>query len=283
MRKLEPKTVGILEMLVCASLWSIAGLFIKLIDANGFVIAGFRGLFAGLTTAIYMLVAKIRFCINKTVILNALFMCVLFLAFVVSNKLTTAANAIVLQFTTPVWIMLLSVFVYKEKIKKIDAIAALVTLFGIALCFLSGMEAGSLLGNCVAIFAGFMMGLMYICMGNSGDVDRINGTLFGHLFTAIIGIPFLSFTENTINGKAVLFMIVLGVVQLGIPYILLNLSSKTCPPFACSLLGAVEPLLNPVWVALFAHEMPGILTVIGGVIVIATVTIWCLLGLKDEK
>ena len=282
-KRIDPKTVGILEMLACASLWSIAGLFIKLVDANGFVIAGFRGLFAGLTTASYMLIAKIKFRINKTVILNGVFMCILFIAFVTSNKLTTAANAIVLQFTTPIWIMLLEWVLYKHKLKKRDSLAAIFTLGGIALCFLSGIEGGSLLGNCVAIFAGLMMGVMYMCMGNSSDVDRINGTLCGHLLTALIGLPFLAFTDNHLNSKAMLCLIILGVVQLGIPYILLNLSAKTCPPFACSILGAMEPLLNPVWVALFGNEIPSVLTIIGGVIVIATVTIWCVLDVKNRE
>ena len=282
-RKISSRTVGILQMLLCASLWSIAGLFIKLVDGNGFVIAGFRGLFAAATTATYMLVAKIEFRINKTVIKNAIFMSILFFAFVVSNKLTTAANAIVLQFTTPVWIMLISAVIFKERLRKRDAIAAFATLGGIALCFMDGIGGGKLLGNIIAVFAGLMMGVMYICMGNSDDVDRINGTLWGHLLTAICGIPFITFTENHLDAKGFLCLIILGVVQLGIPYILLNLSQKTCPPFACSLLGAVEPLLNPVWVALFAHELPGILALIGGIIVIATVTVWCILGLDDEK
>lgn len=269
-------------MLVCATLWSIAGLFIKLVDANPFVIAGFRGLFAGLTTLAYILIAKIPFKFNKVVFENAAFMCLLFFSFVGSNKLTTAANAIVLQFTTPLWIMLYMGLVRHEKLKRNDILAVIITLIGITLCFLDKMEGGYLLGNCVAIFAGLMMAVMYICIGASDEVERINGTMWGHFFTAIIGIPMLSFTENHLDGTAFLCLIILGVVQLGIPYVLLNLSSKTCPPFAQSLLGAVEPLLNPVWVALFAKEIPGVLAIVGGIIVIATVTVWCILDHKDE-
>ena len=138
------------------------------------------------------------------------------------------------------------------------------------------MEGGYLFGNIVSIFAGLMMGVMYVCLGTSNGEDRISGTLLGHLFTAIIGIPFIAFTENHLNGTAFLCLIILGVVQLGIPYILLNFASQTCPPLACSLLGAVEPLFNPIWVALFANEIPGILAIIGGLIVIATVTFWCI-------
>jgi len=281
-RKIDPKTLGILEMLVCATMWSIAGLFIKLINANGFVIAGFRGLFACLTTFAYIKISKIDIVFNKTVIKNALFLAGLFFCFVVSNKLTTAANAIVLQFTTPVWIMLITGLFKHQKLKKNDSVAAVCTLVGVALCFVDKMEGGYLWGNIIAVVAGLMMAFMYISMGESNDVNRINGTLFGHLFTAVIGIPFLFFTENEINARAILFLVILGVVQLGIPYILLNLSSKSCPPLACCLLGAVEPLLNPVWVALFGGEVPGILAIIGGVIVIATVTIWCIFDKKGN-
>jgi len=278
-KKLDPKTIGILEMLLCATMWSIAGLFIKLIDANGFVIAGFRGLFAALTTAAYIKLAKIPFVINKTVVENAVFMCVLFFCFVVSNKLTTAANAIVLQFTTPVWIMIIGLFMH-QKFKLRDIIAALCTLVGVALCFIDEMDGGRMLGNIIAIAAGLMMAFMYIAMGVSNDTDRINGTLWGHILTALIGIPFIFFTENNIDAKGFLCVIILGVVQLGIPYILLNLSQKACPPLACCLLGAVEPLLNPVWVAIFNGEIPGTLAIIGGLVVIVTVTVWCM---ADKK
>ncbi|MDO5441555.1 MAG: DMT family transporter [Bacillota bacterium] len=275
-RRIRPKTRGILEMLLCAFLWSIAGLFIKLVNGNAFVIAGFRGLFAGLTTLTYMIIAKIPFKLNKKSITTGIFMCILFIAFVTSNKLTTAANAIVLQFTTPLWLMLYNSIILKTKLKKNDTIAVLFSLIGITLCFLDKMEGGYLLGNIVAIFAGLMMGVMYVCLGTSNGEDRISGTLLGHLFTAIVGIPCLAFTENHLNSTAFLCLIILGVVQLGIPYILLNFASQTCPPLACSLLGAVEPLFNPIWVALFANEIPGILAIIGCIIVIASVTCWCI-------
>jgi len=276
------KTKGILLMLLCATLWSIAGLFIKLIDGNGFVIAGFRGLFAGLTSLLYILFSGIPLRFNKQILKNALFMSLLFFAFVCSNKLTSAANAIVLQFTTPLWIMLYSGLFKHEKLKRRDIFAVLVTLVGITLCFLDKMEKGYLLGNFIAVFAGLMMAIMYICLGGSDDIDRINGTMWGHFITAIIGIPMLLFTKNNLSGRAYLFLIILGVVQLGIPYILLNISAKSCPPFAQSLLGAMEPLLNPVWVALFGNEIPGCKAIAGGIIVIAAVSIWCIADQKTD-
>jgi len=80
----------------------------------------------------------------------------------------------------------------------------------------------------------------------------------------------------------VLCILGLEIIQLGIPYILLVISSKNCPPLACSLLGAVEPLLNPVWVFIFNGEKPGAFALIGGVVVIASVTMWCILQGKNQ-
>lgn len=124
---------------------------------------------------------------------------------------------------------------------------------------------------------------MYLCTGTIKEEDRMSGMLTGHLIAAVIGIPFMLFTENSYTGISVLGILILGIVQLGIPYILYVLSTKSCPPLACSLLGAIEPLLNPVWVALFDGEMPGMLALVGGILVITTVTLWCATGNIKES
>ena len=103
----------------------------------------------------------------------------------------------------------------------------------------------------------------------------MKGMLLGHLFSVLVGVPFSFFTETSITTTSVLSILALGVVQLGVPYIFLMLSSRDCPPLACSLLGALEPLLNPVWVALFDGETPGLFALFGGVVVIASITVWC--------
>ncbi|MBR5926155.1 MAG: DMT family transporter, partial [Firmicutes bacterium] len=177
---MSPKTKGIIEMLACASLWSIAGIFIKLINCSGFVIAGFRGIFAALVTALYIKYGGIGFKWNRTVLRTAIFMCLLFTAFVVSNKYTTAANAIVLQFTTPIWIMLYEWLVTKKHLARKDIVAAVCTLLGIALCFFDKLDGGRMIGNCIAVFAGLMMAFMYICLGSGTEQEKINGTFFGH-------------------------------------------------------------------------------------------------------
>ncbi|MBE6687856.1 MAG: DMT family transporter [Ruminococcaceae bacterium] len=270
------RNIASLQMLTCAALWSIAGIFIKLLDANGMVIAGFRSLIASLVFLVYIKKKRIKIVFNKDVLISAVFLAVTFFAFVWANRLTTAANAIVLQFTAPIFIIILSAVFFRQKYALCDIITVIFTLGGISLFFLDQLNGGQMLGNLIGLFSGFTMAGMFIAVKQNSASDRMSGMLFGHLLTAIIGIPFIFFTENTINTNFAMCILILGIVQLGIPYLLMALATEHCPPLTLSLLSAVEPLLNPVWVAIFYGEMPGIFAFIGGIIVIVTITVWCI-------
>ncbi len=269
--------IAIFQMFLCASLWSIAGIFIKQIDWSPFVIAGFRSMFAAVAVIVYMFATRHRVIISRNVLISMLFMSATFLCFVSANKLTTSANAIVLQFISPVVIMIFSALFLRQKFKLSDIITVLFTVGGISIFFIGSLGQGQILGNVMGIFAGIFMAGMYISVGKTNEDEKMSGILFGHLLTALIGIPFCFFTTGTISVASVSSIIILGIVQLGIPYILLGLASANCPPLACSLIAAVEPLLNPVWVLIFAGERPGLFSIIGGIIVITAVTVQCIL------
>lgn len=270
-----------IEMLVCATLWSIAGILMKLLPWAGFTVAGMRGLVAGITIAVYMAIKRYRFIINKKTLLAGIISALLYTCFAVSNKMTTAANAIVLQFTSPVFILLFSSLLFKTKFKRADILVVLFTLIGITLTFMDKLEGGYIAGNFVAIAAGMFMAGMYICVGELETEQRYSGIVLGQFFTFLIGLPSILTSKPEFTLTATASILTLGVFQLGISYILYIKSSKYCPPLACCLLGAVEPLLNPVWVMIFDGETPGILAFIGGITVIISVTIWCIFG-KDK-
>ncbi|MGX8702511.1 DMT family transporter [Caproiciproducens sp.] len=269
----QRRSVGL--MAVCASLWSIAGIFIKLVPWNAMVIAGFRSLIAAAVVLIFMRMTGRRVKLNLSSFQSGVCIAATFFAFVSANKMTTAANAIVLQFTSPVFILIISALVFHQHFHRADLIAVVVTLFGISLFFFDKLGAGKLIGNCVAILAGLFMAGMYVITGRTDDDSRMSGILFGHLLTAVIGVPMIFVFPTPVSSTAVISILALGVVQLGIPYILYGLAVKNCPPLACSLVGAIEPLLNPLWVFLFNGEQPGKFALLGGCIVIAAVTGWC--------
>lgn len=278
----ENKTSGIIEMLLCATLWSIAGILIKLVPWNGFAVASMRSLVAGITILVYMLITGKKLIFEKKTVASGILTGCVYICFVCANKLTTAANAIVLQFTSPVFIVVLSALFLKTRIRRIDLITVIVTLAGIAIVFLDELEPGHVLGNAVAVLSGLLMAGMFMTVGSLEGDRQYSAVAIAQMFTFLAGLPFVIATKPVFSTPAVLSILALGVFQLGISYILYIKSSRSCPPLACCLLGVIEPLLNPVWVMLFDGETPGILALIGGVIVVVTVTVWCILDGKKN-
>lgn len=269
-------------MLICAALWSVAGIFIKLIPWNGFAVAGMRSLIAGLTIAAYMLITRRRYILSRRTVIGGIMTAGVYTCFTVANKLTTAANAIVLQFTCPVFIVILSAIFLKQKIRKNDLAVVIATLAGIALFFFDQLKPGYILGNFVAIAAGMFMAVMFILVGNMEGDERFSTITNGQFLTFFVGLPFIIATKPEFTAAATASILVLGVFQLGISYILYVKSTQYCPPLACCLLGALEPLLNPVWVLIFDGERPGVWALIGGIIVVVSITLWCTFD-RDKK
>lgn len=275
---------AILEMLLCAALWSIAGIFIKLIPWNSIVIAGLRSLIAGLVMFVYMRARGIGFTADRRSLAGGAALCLTLTCFVAANKLTTAANSIVLQFTAPMFIVVFSALFLKKRFSRADVLAVVLTMAGISLFFFDQLTPGHLAGNCVAIFAGIAFACYYMSLEGASESQRMSAILIAHGLTFLVGLPFTFVYPPELSAAPVACILVLGVVQLGIPYVLLGRASGACPPLACSLLGAVEPLLNPVWVFIFDGEAPGLWALIGGVVVVATITVWCVYGdLRGKK
>lgn len=271
-------------MLLCAALWSIAGIFIKLIPWNSIVIAGLRSLIAGLVMFVYMRARGIGFTADRRSLAGGAALCLTLTCFVVANKLTTAANSIVLQFTAPMFIVVFSALFLKKRFSRADVLAVVLTMAGISLFFFDQLTPGHLAGNCVAIFAGMAFACYYMSLEGASESQRMSAILIAHGLTFLVGLPFTFVYPPELSAAPVACILVLGVVQLGIPYVLLGRASGACPPLACSLLGAVEPLLNPVWVFIFDGEAPGLWALIGGVVVVATITEWCVYGdLRGKK
>lgn len=280
---MKKENLAIIEMLICATLWSIAGIFMKLLPWNGFAVASLRSLIAGLTIAAYILIRGKRIIINRRTLVTGVFTACVYTCFAVANKLTTAANAIVLQFTSPVFIVIFSALILKKRIRRSDALVVSFTLIGIALFFFDQLRPGYILGNFVAIAAGMFMAGMFMAVGELEGEQRFSGILIGQSLTFLVGLPFVIATRPEFTAVTTLSILILGVFQLGISYILYVESSKYCPPLACCLLGAAEPLLNPVWVLIFDGERPGVFALIGGVIVVVSITLWCVFGQEKPE
>ena len=280
---MKKEQIGILEMIFCAVLWSIAGIFIKLLPWHGFAVAGLRSLIAGLTIAAYMALKRYHLTVNRETLTAGILSGCVYLCFSMANKLTTAANAIVLQFTAPVFILIFSALFLRQKIRKGDLAVVLVVLGGITLFFLDQLGPSSVAGNLIAIVAGMFMAGMFMTIGKLEQQERFSAVVIAQAFTFLAGLPVVIATRPVLNAVTVASVLILGVFQLGIAYIFYVKASETCPALACCLLGAVEPLLNPVWVMIFDGEKPGPFALVGGLIVIVAITAWCVWDGKQKE
>lgn len=280
----DSKNAAIIYMLLCSVLWSTAGILIKFLPWNPMVIAGLRSLISAGVYILFMRYQRTTFQWNRYSVMSGIALTGTFAFFVAANKFTTSANAIVLQYSAPIFILILSAVFFRQKFRSGDIITVAVTTIGISLFFLDKLAGGYLFGNLLALAAGLSFASMFVLTGHADHDSRSSGILLGHLFTAALGIPFLIFTPTPFTPSTVAVIITMGVFQLGIPYILYGLAVRKCSPLACSLISAVEPLLNPVWVFLYCGEAPSIFALIGGAIVIGAVASWSVWsGRTDNK
>ena len=280
---MRESTKGTIAMIVTALLWSMGGIFIKLIPWNPLAIAGLRGLIGGGVMYIYLRIRKIKPVINKDTIKIALSLAGVCTTFVAANKLTTAANAIVIQYCAPVYVLLYIAFVQKKKLRPLDIAVVPITILGVSLCFIGQMGNGHLAGDIVAVISGLFFAAMFIFSEGVPDQTRASGIMQGQFLTALIGLPVLFATHPAFTPQAIGGILILGVFQIGIAYVLYSIALRSAPLLTCSLLAVLEPLLNPVWVFLFAGENPGVWSLVGGVIVVVVITLWYVYDARQKR
>lgn len=273
------KMSPILRMVLAAVLWSLGGLLIKMIDWNPLAIAGGRSAIAAIVMMFY--IGKPTVTLSKNKLLGALAYTGTLICFVSANKLTTSANAIVLQFSAPVWVALFSTWFLKEKITKLDWVTIGVVMGGMVLFFIENISGGYVFGNIVAITSGVFFALMVIFLKFEDKGSPIEITLLGNIFVFLVSIPFLF--GITITLKAILTLLALGIFQIGFAYILYTSATPYVTSVEAILIPVIEPLLNPVWVMIFIGEVPGFYALVGGIIIIAAIVIRSLIQSKQEK
>ncbi|NLI55197.1 MAG: DMT family transporter [Clostridiales bacterium] len=267
-------TKGTIAMIATALLWSIGGIFIKLVPWNPLAIAGLRGVLGGLVMYAYLRVRGIRPVFNRDTVKIAVALAGVCSTFVAANKLTTSANAIVIQYCAPVYVLLYIAFVQKKKLRPFDIAVVPVTILGVSLCFLGQIGKGHLIGDIVAVVSGLFFAAMFITSEGVSEQTRASGIMQGQFLTALIGLPVLFATRPAFTAQAVVGILILGIFQIGLAYVLYSIAIKNAPLLTCSLLAVLEPLLNPVWVFLFAGENPGAWSIVGGVVVVVAITLW---------
>jgi len=267
---MRKRSRAIIYLVLTAILWSLGGVLIKSVKWNPIAIAGARSAIASLVMLAY--IKKPRFTWSKDQILAAIFYAGTVILFVTANKLTTAANAILLQYGAPVYVAIFGSIILKEKTTRADWITILLVILGMFLFFLDELRPGDLSGNIIAILSGITFALYIVFMRKQKDESPIESTLLGNILTVIIGLPFM-LSSSPETRSSWIGILLLGTVQLGISYILYSIAIKDVTALEAILIPIIEPVLNPVWVFLAMGETPGRWAFVGGAIILASVTL----------
>ena len=260
---------GIFYVLMAAVLFSIGGLCIKMVPWSPLAINGARNLISSIMIGIYLKMTHHKIVINPAVLFGAVCMTGVTTLYTIANKLTTAANTIVLQFTAPVFVIFFMWIFFKERPKRVDIIATAAVFAGILCFFIDGLSSGNMLGNIVAVLSGVAYAGVFM-MNSFEKSDSLSSIFLGQALSAVTCIWFV-FGETDFGVTAVGGILALGIFQVGLAYILMSKGLDEVPAVTASLTTAIEPILNPILVAIFYHEMITSLSFVGAVMVIIAV------------
>jgi drug/metabolite transporter (DMT)-like permease len=274
---MNKRTISIFQLILTGFLWSIAGVFIKMIDMHPVALASVRS-FIGALVILSFLKFRPKFTFSKAQIFGSISFVGTVTFFVLANKMTTSANAVLLQYAAPIYVTFLSYFILREKLRWFDFASIAGMIIGMGVFFSDGLSGGSMIGNMFGVLSGFAFASQAICMRLQKDGSNIETILLGCILTFLIGSPFLLTSPPT--GSELTPLLILGVFQFGIPYLLYPIASKNATSLDLVFIPMIEPILNPVWVFFGTGERPSIYAYIGGSIIISMVIFKSIFSVK---
>jgi drug/metabolite transporter (DMT)-like permease len=268
----DVRLVAILLQIAAAVLWSFGGMLIKLVELHPIAITGIRSTIAALVILPFL--KRSAFKLTRDKIFGGIAYASMVLLFVSATKSTTAANAILLQYTSPIYIAIFGGWLLKERAKLKDWITIVFVIGGMVLFFIGDIGGGSIKGNILGILSGVALAFNTIFMRRQKHADPLENVFWGSIITILASLPFMFRTMPSTSSWIGLML--LGVFQLGLSYVIYAKAIKNITALESTFISLVEPLLNPIWVFLSVGEVPTPLSIVGGLVVLISITLNCL-------
>ena len=263
-----------------ALLWSSSGLFIKILNLDALQISFYRSGIAAITVFIISIARskrnlkslKIKF--DKISVLSAVFYAGILIFFVVATKMTTAANAIFLQFTAPIYLLVLEPVFLKTKFEPKNLITITIAICGMILFFFGRLELGSIYGNMFAIVSGICFAVFSLLLRKQRTENKtentLGSTIMGNALVAVIAFFFI-FPNFALSGSETLILLYMGIFQIGISYVIFNVGIKYVSATESMIIATMEAIFNPIWVFLGIGETPSVYAIAGGLIIFSAI------------
>lgn len=254
-------------LLLAALLWSLAGVLIKSVHGHPMALAAGRSVIA--IPVMLLCIGRPRFSFSRAQIGGAIGYALTVALFVFATRMTTAANAIFLQYTAPIYVAIIGRWYLGERALRIDWLVIAVALAGIALFFVDKLSVSGFWGNIVALGSGLAFASLVLFLRKERAGSPVTSAILGNAIVALTGLPYL--LRAQFSTADLRLLLVLGVVQLGLPYVFYTSAIKHVTALEATLITLIEPILNPTWVMLALGERPGPWAILGGVLVLGAV------------
>lgn len=273
---------SVLLLIGTALCWSLAGVLIKSVASTwpGLAVAGGRGIIA----AGFLLLTNrgLNFCFSRDQIIGAIGYASCTITFCSATALTSAANAILLQYTAPVWVALFGAWLLGERATRADWITIVVALGGMALFFKDSLTLGHLTGDLLGALSGVCFAAMTMALRKQKDSSAVESIILGNVLAFVVGLPWI-IRAPLLPPAGWTALVLLGVVQLGVSYWLYARAIRHVTALEAVLIPVIEPILNPVWVLLFLGEKPSRWSLVGGAIVLSAVTLRAVVSVRSRS
>jgi drug/metabolite transporter, DME family len=268
-KKLHEHQIGLLAIFTAAIMWSTGGLLVKLVTFNAMQISFFR---CSIAAVVFIILFRKRLLlVNRFTFLTAVFYASVLIAYVIALKLTTAANAIFLQSTAPIYVLIFEPIILKTTYNRINIITIAVCTVGMFFFFMGKISPVHFEGNLVALFSGIMFAALFLGLRKNDSKYQLSSIFYGNVIVALVCIPFLPGIQN-VNFSNLWMVTFLGVFQIGLAYAVFSYGLKRVLAVEASIIALVEPVLNPVWVFIGYGEVPSFMAIIGGIIILSAIT-----------
>ena len=254
-------------LVIAALLWSLGGVLIKSVAWHPLGVAGARSAIAVMVLWAWLRRPQFSWSLNQ--IAGAISYIATMVFFVIANKWTTAANAIFLQYTAPIYVAIAGPVLLGERAHRADWVCVFVAFAGIALFLRDDFTPTGGWGIVAALLSGLSFACMTIFLRREREGSPLSALLLGNIGTALVGLPFMIAAPPPLSAWGLL--VLLGVFQLGIPYILYGIAVRRVTALEAILILMLEPVLNPIWVGLVHGEIPGWWSMAGAGLVLVAV------------
>ena len=271
---------GVAFILLAGLFWSFGGVLSKFASWNAFTLAGYRSIVSVVILGVYRRSFRVR--ANAATWIGAAGVALTSTLFLISTKLTSAANAIVLQYAMPVFVILYQAVALKRRPTRLDVTTAAVVLLGIVLCFCQGLRGGGLLGNVAGLLSAVSWTAVFLAARMPG-CDAMSYTYLGNLlcYAWLLAMPF---DPAVASGGAMGWLSATSLgACLGLGYLFFSLGMRRgVSSMTAAIVANVEPVLNPTWCFLLLGENPGALSLCGAALVLLAVTAYSVLSGREQ-